>query len=160
MAPRDDLGRAVVGGELVDGPDRADAEGSARSRDLVEAIVEVKRLTGLAGIELDGEVGRQQVAGREQPVQDRQDTRMLDQLGDDRRLGQERIDPFGVEALEVVPAAQRPAEVGCELRLDPLDLAPGEQTRDDDVAMLVEMVDVRLDRSPHDGAHRIRIYPE
>ena len=44
-------------------------------------------------------------------------------------------------------------------RLDPLELAPGEQTRDDDVAMLVEMLDVRLDRSSHDGAHRIRIYP-
>ncbi len=85
---------------------------------------------------------------------------MLDELGDDRRLGQERIDPLGLEALEVVPAAQRPAEIGRELRLDPLDLASREQTRDDDVAMLLEVLDVRLDRSPHDGAHRISIYPE
>src|SRR5678815_3972351 len=41
VAPRDDLGRAVVAGERVDRPDRADAEGSTRSRDLVEAVVEV-----------------------------------------------------------------------------------------------------------------------
>jgi hypothetical protein len=68
-------------------------------------------------MELDGEVGREQVIGRKQPVQDRQDPRMLDQLGDDRRLGEERVDALGVEALEVVPAAQCPAQVRRELRL-------------------------------------------
>jgi hypothetical protein len=160
VAPRDDLGRAVVAGERVDRPDRADAEGSARSRDLVEAVVEVERLAGLAGIELDGEVRREQVVGREQPVQDRQDARVLDQLGDDRRLGQERVDPLGVEALEVVPAAQCPAQVRRELRFDAVDLLWGEQTRDDDIALLVQVLQVRVDRGTRRGSHEIRIYPE
>jgi hypothetical protein len=83
----------------------------------------VKGLTGLARIELDREVRREQVVWRQQRIQDRQDPGVLHQLRDHGRLAQERIDALGLEALEVVPAAKRPAEVGRERRLDAVDLA-------------------------------------
>ena len=71
VAARDDLGRPVGRGELVDRPDRADADRRPGSGDPVEPVVEVEALARLAGQEVDRQVRREQVAGQQQGVEDR-----------------------------------------------------------------------------------------
>jgi hypothetical protein len=123
--PGDDLRRAVFGGEGINGPDRADAERWPGTRHAIEAIVEVQALPGLPGVELDRQVGGEQVVGREHLVQDRQHGGVLDQLRDHRGLGQEGIHALRIEALEVVPAKEGAAQIAGKGRLDPVDLGAG-----------------------------------
>ena len=73
-------------------------------------VVDVHLLGRLAGQQVDRQVGREQGVGLEDLVEDRHHPRVLDELGDRRCLGQERVDAVGLEALEVVapPVGVRP----------------------------------------------------
>src|SRR5690606_18072395 len=105
----------------------------------IEAVVGVEVLPRLARQQVDRQVRRQQVAGKQQLVEDRQQRRVLDEGGDARRLGEQRIDAVGREPLEVVASpAGALAEMWRQLVADPVEHVVPDRLLEHHVAVRLE----------------------
>ena len=102
VAARNHLGAAVGLGEGVHRRNQGVADRGARAGQPVEAVVGVQALGGLAGVDLDRLGGGQQIARLQQPIQDRQHTRLFDQVLEHLGARHQGVDPLGLEPLEVV----------------------------------------------------------
>ena len=148
VGARDHLGGPVALREVVEGPDGADAHHAPRARHPYVGVVEVPALSGLAGMDLDREARRQAVVGRQQLVEEREHDGMLDDARHRRRLGEQRVDALGMEALEVVAPHQLAAQPGRKGRLDLADIALRDQVRGDHIAVPPDRV-CQLGRRVH-----------
>ena len=139
MASRDDFGGAVLFGRVVDRPERADAKGRARPRNPGSAVVEVPGLHGFAGMQIDRKQSRQQAALAEFGFDKGHGERMDDELREDRRLGQQGIDPVGFGAFKIVAAEQIARQMRRQRRADFSDAVGSQNAFEDQVAAAVEL---------------------
>ena len=102
----DDLGRAIVLGEVVERPDCADPHHRSGALDPHVVVVGVPALGRLARVHLDGEAGRESVVRRQQLVDHREHVGMLDDACHGWGLGEQCVDTLRPKALEVVAAHQ------------------------------------------------------
>ena len=161
MAARDDLGRPVVGREVVDGPEGADPIGRPWPRHGIEAVVEVQGLLGFARVGVDRQAGREHEVRPQHGFADVQHTRVGRQLGEHRTLGEQGIDPFAAGALEIVAPVPLPLQPGRQRGPDRLHGGRREQARQDHVALLVQVLqqDWRRRRGVAVLQHRYRPLP-
>ena len=109
MAPAHDARRAVLGGEVVERPHHVDDELRVGTRDRVDGVVGVHRLRDFARTDLDA--GRRaQLVVVQDPVEHGQDQRIGRGAVERAGLGEQRVDPSGPAALEVVASERRVAE--------------------------------------------------
>ena len=137
--------RAVVGGEVVDGPDRRGGQRLAGTGDRVEAVIMVGQLRGLTGLNIDGLQGRKQVVGHQQPIEHGQHPRMADKWIADPRSAQHAVNPLSVPSLKRV--ASRVPEPRMDDVADLLALLRGEQVLPNEVAVALQRRHIGLDHS-------------
>ena len=97
--------RAIVGGEVVDRPDRRRRQRCPWTRNRVEAVVMMRQLRGLSGLNVDGLQCRKQVVRHQQPIEHRQHPGIVDEPVAHSRPAQHAVDALGAPALERVASA-------------------------------------------------------
>src|SRR5262249_46650501 len=125
----------VLLAEVVEGPDRTHPDHRARPRAWHVRVVGVPGLRRLAGVDLDREARREPVVRREEPIEDGEDLRVLDDARDGRGLRRERVDALALQTLELVAALQPARQPRLERSLALRDLARRDQVRRDRVAV-------------------------
>src|SRR5215471_1194926 len=147
MAARNDLGRAVQLGCVVDRPESADAKRQPWPWDLRAAVVEMPRLHCLAGLQVDREQRRQQAALAQLRLDECQYKRMHHETCKHRRFCQQRVDAIGLHAFKIVTAL----EIACQMRrqrgADFGDTVLQQNTLKDQVTAAVELVPPGRERS-------------
>src|SRR5688500_9126153 len=143
MTSRQYNGGAILGRELIDGPDGRRRQGGAWPWDRVEPVVMVKQLAGLAGQDLDHLELREQVVGQEQPVQEREYSRVIDQAVEQSCLSDQAVRALREVPLEVVPA-QWP-EQSVELVLDGVKLIGRNELGQHHEAVLGQICEIPID---------------
>src|ERR1700761_1950296 len=93
---------AVVGGEVVDRPDRRGRQWCTRTRNWVEPIVMVRQLRGLSGLNVDGLQCRKKVVSHQKLIEPRHPPWIIDKPVAHARPAQHAIDALGAPALEGV----------------------------------------------------------
>src|ERR1700739_3681235 len=93
---------AVVGGEVVDRPDRRSRQWCTRTRNWVEPIVMVRKLRGLSGLNVDGLQCRKELVRHKQLIEPRQSPCIIDKPVARARPAQHAVDALGAPALEGV----------------------------------------------------------
>jgi hypothetical protein len=148
MAFRNDFGAAIDLGSVVDRPERADAEGRARPRQPDAAVVEMPRLRGLAGLQIDRQQRRQQAARSEFRFGKGQCQGMDREFRKQWRLRQQGIDPVGLQALEIVAAGEITRQMRRQRGANFGDTIGGEHPFEDQVAAAVEFLPPRCEGPP------------
>src|SRR6516164_8512054 len=127
-------GRAVVPGELIKRPHRVDHNRRMRLGERVDRVVPVQHLGLLPRADTNADRSAELIVAEyqvEHIEQQRMDGNLVERPG----LGEQGIDPLGVETLEMVTALRRRLQDPAQVRPGGGDVALAHQPGDDHVAV-------------------------